>query len=105
MKKMKMTALVLGVATAGLFAFKGMNTGGIKGTVTPAEGAVQAWAFSSTDTLKAPVTDGVFELVGLKPGEYKLEIEAKSPYKNMVKENISVGEGQTTDVGEIKLEQ
>lgn len=105
MKKMKFTVLALGVMTAGLFAFKGINTGSIKGTVSPADGAVQAWAYSQTDTMKAPVSEGSFEISGLKAGDYKLVIEAKAPYKNQEKENVSVADGQTTDVGEIKLEQ
>lgn len=105
MKKMKTTALLMGMMTAGIFAFKGIDNGGIKGMVNPADGAVQAWAFSGTDTVKVPVTDGAFELTGLKAGDYKLEIEAKAPYKNAVKENISVMEGQTTDIGEIRLDQ
>ena len=105
MKKMQMTALLLGMMAAGIFAFKGIDNGGIKGTVNPAEGAVQAWAFSGTDTVKAPVTDGAFELTGLKAGDYKLEIEAKAPFKNATRENISVTEGQTTDIGEIRLDQ
>lgn len=105
MKKMKFAALALGVMTAGLFAFKSIGSGSIKGTVSPADAAVQAWAYSVADTMKAPVSEGSFEITGLKGGDYRLVIEAKAPYKNQVKENVSVMDGQATDVGEIKLEQ
>lgn len=105
MKKMKMTVLALGVMTAGLFAFKGLETGSIKGTVTPADGAVKAWALSATDTLKADIMNGAFEIVNVKPGDYRLIIEAKAPYKNTAKDGVSVKDAQPTDVGEIKLDQ
>ena len=105
MKKMKMTVLALGVMTAGLFAFKGLETGSIKGTVTPADGAVKAWALSATDTLKADILNGAFEIVNVKPGDYRLIIEAKAPYKNTAKDGVSVKDAQPTDVGEIKLDQ
>ena len=105
MKKFKMTALALGIATAGMFAFKGIDGGSIKGVVTPAEGAKTAWALSSTDTLKAAITNGTFEIANAKPGSYKVIIEANAPYKNQAKEGITVSDGQPTDIGEIKLEK
>ena len=105
MKKVKMTALALSIATAGMFAFKGIDTGTIKGVVTPAEGAKTAWALSTTDTLKAAINNGTFEIANAKPGSYKLIIEANAPYKNTAKEGITVTDGQPTDVGEIKLEK
>ena len=105
MKKMKLTALVLGTMTAGLFAFTAIDTGSIKGTVSPADGAVQAWALSASDTLKAPINNGAFSIDNVKPGDYRLIIEAKPPYKNQAKEGVSVKDGVPTDVGEIKLEK
>lgn len=104
MKQMKMTALALGVMTAGLFAFQSFD-GTIKGTVSPADGAVQAWALSSSDTLKAAINNGAFEIANVKPGDYRLIIEAKAPYKNQAKEGVSVKDGAPTEVGEIKLEK
>jgi hypothetical protein len=105
MKKAKLGLIALGIATASLFAFKSIDTGTIKGTVTPADGATKAWALSSTDTLKAEVQNGSFEIVNAKAGTYRLIIEAKPPYKNAAKDNVAVTDGQPTNVGEIKLGQ
>lgn len=105
MKQIKMAVVALSIATAGLFAFKDIDTGSIKGTVTPADGATRAWALSATDTLKSDIKDGSFEISNAKPGEYRLIIEAKAPYKNQAKENVAVVDGQATDVGEITLAQ
>jgi hypothetical protein len=93
------------VAAAGLFAFSHLKAGSIKGTVTPSDGAVRAWAESSSDTLKAVIVNGSYEIADAKPGMYKIIIEAKPPYKNAAKDGITVNDGQAADAGEIKLEK
>jgi hypothetical protein len=93
------------IATAGLFSFSQLRSGSIKGTVTPSEGAVRAWAESSTDTLKATIVNGTYEITDAKPGMYKVIIEAKPPYRNNAKDGITVNDGQAADAGEIKLEK
>ena len=92
-------------AAAGLFAFSAIQPGSIKGTVSPAEGATRAWAESSTDTLKTAVINGAYEIMGAKPGVYKVVIEAKPPYRNAAKDGITVMDGQATDAGMIALEK
>src|ERR1700674_830102 len=93
------------VAAAGLFAFNSMRAGSIKGTVSPAEGASRAWAESSTDTLKALIVNGAYEITDAKPGVYKVIIEAKPPFKNAAKDGVNVSDGQTADAGDIRLEK
>ena len=93
------------VVAAGLFAFSHMKAGTIKGTVTPAEGGIRAWAESATDTLRAPIVNGTYEIADAKPGAYKIIIEAKPPYRNIAKDGIMVNDGQAADVGEIKLDK
>lgn len=93
------------IAAAGIFAFHSLGSGSIKGTVAPAEGASRAWAESSTDTLKALIINGAYEITDAKPGIYRVVIEAKPPYKNAVKDGVSVVDGQATDAGEIRLEK
>ncbi|HXB90921.1 MAG TPA: carboxypeptidase-like regulatory domain-containing protein [Puia sp.] len=93
------------VAAAGLFAFSNLRSGSIKGTVTPADGAVRAWAESSSDTLKAAIVNGTYEITDAKPGMYKVIIEAKPPYKNAAKDGVTVNDGQAADAGEIKLDK
>ena len=105
MKNAKLSLAAFVFAAAGLFAFNGIKTGSIKGMVNPADGAVRAWALSSSDTLRADVNKGTFEIPDAKPGTYRVIIEAKPPYKNAAKDGVTVTDGQPTDVGEIKLEQ
>ena len=105
MHTVKTGLIALGIATAGLFAFKNVDTGSIKGTVTPADGATKAWAVSPTDTLRGDIQGGSFEITGAKAGTYRLIIEAKPPFRNTAKDNVVVADGQPTNVGEIKLNQ
>ena len=105
MKKFKIGMVTLSIAVAGLFAFKNIDNGSIKGTVIPADGATKVWALSSADTLKADIQSGSFEITNAKAGTYRLIVEAKPPYKNTAKDNVMVADGQSTNVGEIKLGQ
>ena len=91
------------VAAAGLFAFAHLRFGSIRGTITPVDAGVRAWAESATDTLKAPIVNGAFEITDAKPGAYKIVIEAKPPYRNIAKDGLMVTDGQATDAGEITL--
>src|ERR1700743_1595083 len=62
---------LVSVATAGLFAFASLRDGSIHGTVSPADGGVRAWAESASDTVKAPIINGSYDIAGVKPGTDK----------------------------------
>jgi hypothetical protein len=76
----------------------------IKGRIDPIDAAVEVWAISGTDTLKVGITDGGFT-INVKPGIYKVVIVAKVPYKDVIKDDVQVADGNTTDIGTIKLQQ
>ena len=77
---------------------------GIQGTIDPPEGAKRIWAVSGKDTVSIIPAPGSF-IMDVKPGSWKLVVEAVLPYKNSERESILVTEGQITDVGLIKLTQ
>ena len=106
MKITKLSLVAAGIAIISLLGFKAITNGSIKGKVSPADAAVRVWVISATDTLKAPVESGMFSIGDVKPGTYKVVIEAKPPYKNGVKDNVTIGDdANPVDVGEIKLSQ
>lgn len=75
---------------------------GITGKVNPADGANSVWAIGGKDTVKGTINTGAFSL-SVKTGTYRLLIDAKDPYKDVVLENLEVKD-QPLDVGEIILQ-
>jgi hypothetical protein len=105
MKKTKLALVALAISTGALFSFNAFQTSTIKGTVTPADKAVKAWAVSPTDTLNADVQNGTFEIKDVKAGTYSVIIEAQEPFANTRKKDVVVApDAPVTDVGEIKLQ-
>ena len=103
MKSLKLGATA--IAAVLLLAFARQRMGSIKGTVIPLDAGARAWAESATDTLRAPILNGSFEITDAKPGAYKIVIEAKPPYRNIARDGILVTDGQETDAGEIRLDK
>lgn len=94
---------VLLFSISALFAFTTFAGGIIKGKILPADGASQVWAISSSDTLKAAISQGTFEISNVKQGTYKIYIDAIDPYRDVVRDGIQVPENGTVDLGEIQL--
>ncbi|HTR29638.1 MAG TPA: carboxypeptidase-like regulatory domain-containing protein [Puia sp.] len=105
MKSISLRMAVASVVAAGLLAFSTIRDGSIHGTVSPPEGGIRAWAESASDTVKAPIINGSYDIAGVKPGTYKIVIEAKPPYRNAAREGVMVSDGQASDAGEIRLEK
>lgn len=102
--KIKTTLAALTTALA-LFAFTTFKNGSIRGSVSPSAAATSAYVVSGMDTLRSNIENGIFEIQEVKPGTYKLVIEAIAPYKNFEKEGVVVNEKKITDVGQISLQQ
>jgi len=76
----------------------------IIGRVNPLDGANSAWAVGGRDSSTSTIVNGTFTF-SVKPGIYKVVVDAIEPYKDAVLENISVKEGQTVNLGEIMLQR
>jgi hypothetical protein len=103
MKKLLFVFATIFILGVGLLAFRKPYAGSIKGIVVPTDGASYAWAVSATDTFKTNVVQGSFEITAVKPGTYRVVIEAVAPYKNTFKENVLVAEGVAADAGTFLL--
>ncbi len=102
MKKFISILVVILVSLLLISAIQKNFLGSIRGTVNPPEAGITAWAISQKDTFKSVVSNGMFLIRDVKPGVYTIVIEARAPYKNAGKPDISVTEA-VTDVGEILL--
>lgn len=105
MKKVSIILPGFVIAAALCLSFKTAPPPSIHGKVTPAWYAVRAWAITETDTLYTTITDGNFEFPNASPGAYRIIIEARSPYRHMVKDGIVVKDGLATDIGELSLQK
>lgn len=103
---MKRFIIICGIILSAMLAASALhkNETSITGRVTPIDGANIAWAISSKDSLSSNVVNGIFSF-SVKPGNYRVIIDALEPYKDATVENVSVKEGQTVDVGEIILQR
>jgi hypothetical protein len=80
-------------------------SGSIRGKVLPHNAALHVWAVSDGDTGRGVLQNGEFEIRNLKPGRYRLIIDARLPYKVTTKPDVIVNDSSNTDVGEIRLDQ
>jgi hypothetical protein len=76
----------------------------LTGRVSPADAAEMIWVIGGKDSLKTWVVSGIFSLK-VKPGKYKLLVDAKLPYKDVLLDNLEIKLNQTLDIGEIILQQ
>ncbi|MFT3823474.1 MAG: carboxypeptidase regulatory-like domain-containing protein [Chitinophagaceae bacterium] len=96
-------ALVVAAITF-LHARRIMESSTLTGKISPASAVHSIWVIHKEDSLKTSLTKDVFSLQ-LPPGQYKLIIDARAPYKQVIKEHVFTEEGKSTNVGEINLEQ
>jgi hypothetical protein len=78
----------------------------VTGSVNPMDAGLRAWVFSATDTLTSSIeNNGRFQISNVKAGQYRLLIEGKPPYRNVVREGIVVTDGAPVDVGTIEMQK
>ena len=91
--------------TVPLLVFAMAKNGTITGKIMPSAALKDVWAVSARDTVRALIMEGSFTIVNLKPGTYKVIINAIEPYKDVVREGIAITGGLPVDMGEIRLEK
>ena len=104
MKKSSLGFLATATVALGLMAFTTVETGTIKGTLSPANSVNQVLAISGTDTLKVTPDSTSFTFDQIKAGSYTVIVDAKEPLNDKALENVTVKAGEVADLGEIKLD-
>ncbi len=81
-------------------------TGGLIGEVIPFNSQVAVMAILDNDTVSTYTStiDGKFLIKGLTTGNYKVVFDAESPLMDTVFNNVSVQNGQITNMGTITLQ-
>lgn len=86
-----------------IYVHKQALQSGITGKVSPPDGGISVWAASRTDTVRGLISNAGSFSLQVKPGTYRLFIDAKEPFKDVTLENLEVKD-QPLDVGEIVLQ-
>ncbi len=102
MKKIYASFAGIAATAAIILSFNVAPQSAITGKITPADAAEAVWAIGATDSVKSGISAGAFSMQ-VKPGTYKLVVDAKAPRKDVLLENIEV-KGQPVDVGEIVVQ-
>jgi hypothetical protein len=89
-----------------LVAFQSVQSSVI-GRITPSDAAESVMAIAKNDTLRtsmrATITNGRFAM-DVKPGNYKIIIDTRDPYQDVILEDVEVKPGITTDLGDIRIQ-
>ena len=101
MKKKLVIFSILAIGLVTAFAFRPAQPT-ITGKVSPADAAQMVWAINSTDSARTTITGGTFTFT-VKPGKYRVVIDAKEPRRDVILDNIEVG-NQPVDLGEIVIQ-
>lgn len=104
MKKTGLTLSATVLAVVAFHSFGYQKSGSIVGTIVPADGAYYVWAIQNNDTVKAAPANGAFSL-NARSGTWKVIIDAKEPYQDVMMENVQVNDGKETSLGEIRLQK
>jgi hypothetical protein len=100
---MIIAGVVIVIASVALLSFSYPKTS-IAGKVNPADAAELVWLIGQSDSMKAVPSMGLFAF-DVKPGTYKLIVDAKDPYKDVLLDNLQVKQDEVMDLGEIPLKQ
>ena len=76
----------------------------ISGSVVPADGTESIWAIGAKDSVRAVILNTGAFTISAKSGAYKLVVDAKAPYKDLVLD-LDVKADQPLDVGQIVLQK
>lgn len=86
-----------------LFLYSGPQSV-ISGSVLPADGTESIWAIGANDSARAVILNTGSFSITVKSGVYKLVVDAKNPYKDLVLD-LDVKADQPMDVGQIVLKK
>ena len=104
MKNNILSCGLIAVSLTTLFAFSQPQSAAIVGKISPADGALSVWAISGTDSIRGAIAAGSFSLP-VKNGIYKVIVDARDPYKDVLLDNVEVKLDKPVDVGEIVLQK
>lgn len=89
-------------AVTTLEASKKRNICTISGSVSPAMGLRKLWLIQDYDTIAINQQAGSFK-VNVKPGTYRIWVDAVAPYQDLHIDSIALDEEGTRNLGDLQL--
>jgi len=99
----QLSLVLLGVTS--VHAVKLLQTSSLRLRISPKEAAENIWAVQGNDSMRLPGNDGLYYISTLHPGNWRISIDAKKPYRNVCVAAEDIRPGVELDLGEIRLEK
>lgn len=99
----QLSLVLLGVTS--VHAVKLLQTSSLRAHISPNEATENIWAIQGNDSIRLAGSDGLYYISTLHPGNWRIAIDAKKPYRNASVEAGDIRPGTEMDLGEIRLEK
>ena len=98
----QLVLVIIGVSS--IHAVKLLQTSSFHVRMSPANGAERVWAIQGKDSIEMTNVNGEFFLRSIKPGQWRVSVEAVEPFKDVQFNVGDIKPGFDRDLGEIHLQ-
>ena len=95
--------VIMGVS--GIHAVRLLQTSSFHVRMYPSDGAGRVWAIQGKDSIEMTNTNGEYFLRSIKPGYWRVSVEANQPFRNVQFNSGNIQPGFDKDLGEIRLQK
>ena len=93
------------IGVSSVHAVKLLQASSMHTKVIPADAAEKVYAIQGKDTAKMTGTDGEFYLSTIRPGRWRIHVEARKPFRSATLQGIDLLPGKDRDLGQIRLSE
>ncbi len=97
----QLVLVIIGISS--IHAVKLLQTSSFHVRLSPANGAERVWAIQGKDSIEMTNVNGEFFLRSIKPGQWRVSVEAIQPFKNVQFNVGDIQPGSDRDLGIIRL--
>jgi len=93
------------IGVSSVHAVKLLQVSSMHTKIVPADAAGKVYAVQGKDTAKMIGTDGEFFLTTIRPGHWRIHVEARKPFQSATLQGIDLLPGTNRDLGRIQLSE
>ena len=91
------------VGVTGVHAVKLLQTASLHARIFPDTGVEKVWAVQGNDSTEMIGSEGDYYITTLKPGNWQIKINARTPFKDVEYGVFNMKAGTDRDLGEVVL--